>query len=196
MIPNKDNSRLIASIINTMFCAYGKSDDTKRQLIYTMALEGLPATMINASVHKLLITNTFLPSISEIYQSSKEICEYYGNSNYPSWDEVLKELNMAMQKYGIYKKPKFSCPAVEYLISCYGWLNLCNTPDSQVPFVYTHLRNLYAQYCRRNNTEIVCRYVLTQSPIGCLQTNEKKNGDFIQITEAIKKLMKGLKDNE
>lgn len=194
--PTAENSKAIATTIQTMFIAYGKGDDCKRQLIYIMALEGLPSGMVNASVHKLLITNTFLPSISEIYQSAKDICKYYGNSNYPTWDEVLMEINKAIQNYGLYRKPKFSCDAVEYIISCYGWINLCNTPDSQIPFVYSHLHNLYEQYCRRKNTEIVCRYVLTQSPIGCLQSSEKKNGDFIQISEAIKKLMKGLKDNE
>lgn len=195
MSPNMQNSEMLSSIIGTMFVAYGKND-TPRQCIYIAALEGLPAELINAAVHNLLITNKFLPSISEIFSSAKLVNECINKSNYPSWDEAIMEINNAMQKYGQYKVPLFSSPAIAYVVHTYGWVDLCNMTDVQKPIVYAQLRNMYEQYCNRQNNQMTIRFVLAQQPIGYLHCTQSTNGDLICVTEQIKKILGGKKDDQ
>lgn len=191
MKANLKNSNLLAAIIEIMFSAYGKSDDQKRQFIYIVALEGLPAELINAAIHNLLITNKFLPSISEIFESAKSINECINGSNYPSWDEALTEITNAMQKYGQYNIPLFSSPAIAYVVHTYGWIDLCSMTDVQKPIVYAQLRNLYEQYCKRKTNQYTIQFVLSQQPLGYLHCTQSSNGDLISVPKLINEFLGG-----
>lgn len=91
-------------IIGMLFGAYGQSNDSQRQAIYSKMLADIPNPVLKKAVKKIILENKFVPTVSEIVAAAKNLIETVDESKrVKSWMEAWAEIQKQMQEAFVYK---------------------------------------------------------------------------------------------
>lgn len=160
-------------IIGMLFGAYGQSNDSQRQAIYSKMLADIPNAVLKKAVKKIILENKFVPTVSEIVAAAKNLIETVDESKrVKSWMEAWAEIQKQMQDAFVYKKPVFSTPEIESAAMAFGWIALCTTLEKDMPTVRAQVRQLYENACKRRTEADMNGYVLGKNSDGLLSAGQ------------------------
>lgn len=148
METNEDASRIKA--LSILFGAYGQAKDADRLAIYAGMLNGIPVVLLQSAVKKLLVTNKYLPSVSEIVESCEGLIGTVDDSvRIKTWDEAWDEIAHALQSTPWGKVPTFSSPEISEAVKNFGWHDLQSCRADDLPTVRAQMRRHYESVCDR-----------------------------------------------
>ena len=148
----------------TLFGCFGQAADTNRLAIYTKLLQDMPPDLLSAACQKIMLENTFLPSVAEIVAAVKSVrATKQGETadDYTAaWNEVLGE----MKRCGIYGSPTFSNAETQKAVRLVGWRNLCCADEAAFSVLHAQFREVYKSLKKRKESDAVNCYVLGIAP--------------------------------
>ena len=170
----------IIKILKPYFMAFPKSGmDEGGLIVYARALSPLEIDDINAAMLKLLRTQKFWPSVSEIFEAAKSIRNYIENGALPSPPEAWEEVMRLARRWGIYKKWEYSCPAVEKAAKCFGREALCLMEEKEVNFARAQFMKIYQDLINRDQEKKE-----TEEILATLSSRRAIEGKVVQLAEA------------
>ena len=114
--------------LRKMFEAYGQAKDTARAAIYREYLDDLsPAEVADAVAHALQSGGRFLPTISELRAYIAE-----SKCDLPDADVAWGEVLRAVSRWGRYRIPQWSSPAMAEAVEAVGWQAICDSENQDV----------------------------------------------------------------
>ena len=165
-----------AKIIASMFSCYGQAGDGVRIASYTNVLCDIPTDILSKVCRKLLCESKFVPSIAEILEASRSLMGTIDESTRTkTWDEAQKEIQKGIRMtwfhgclgedvpdelYGKSCEPKWSTDEIRQTVETYGFDNIGNSREDDMPIVWSQLRRIYETICRRKREESVNKFVL------------------------------------
>lgn len=150
-----------AKIIATLFGAYGQSNDSNRQLIYSSLLKDLPVELLEKACGKLVLEKKFMPTVSEIVEAARSlVAESHEEKRVKTWAEAWSEIESSMFSTQYGKQPKFSTPEISAAVKSYGWSTLINSLEADMPTVRAQVRRIYDEICQRTTEKTNNCYIL------------------------------------
>lgn len=105
---------------------------------YAQLLGDIEPSHLKAAVVEFAATGgKFFPTVAELRELATRDREM------PDMDQVLAEIQTAIGRYGRYRQPQFSHPAIYAAVESFGWPNLCNTLDEDWPTTRAQLRDAF-----------------------------------------------------
>ena len=143
----------IAKILAVLAAAYPKFevDDLKVQVWYEM-LGDLDYATANMAVKKLILENTFPPSIAEVRKAAAEIM----NPDVMTAAEAWGEVERAVRTYGSYQETEALAslpPRVAKVVRLIGWREICLNEEPGV--VRGQFLKMYQQVQERDRREML-----------------------------------------
>lgn len=143
----------IAKILAVLAASYPKFevDDLKVQVWYEM-LGDLDYATANMAVKKLILENTFPPSIAEVRKAAAEIM----NPDVMTAAEAWGEVERAVRTYGYYQEIEALAglpPRVAKVVRLIGWREICLNEEPGV--VRGQFLKMYAQVAEREQKELL-----------------------------------------
>lgn len=143
----------VAKILTVLAAVYPKFevDDLKVQVWHEM-LGDLDYATANMAVKKLILENTFAPSIAEVRKAVMGILTPNGMTAAEGWGEVER----AIRIYGYYRETEAlesMSPSVAKVVKCIGWQNICLNEEPGV--VRGQFLKMYAQVAEREQKELL-----------------------------------------
>ena len=173
----------IIKILKPYFMAFPKSGmDEGGLMVYARALSPLEIEDINAAMLKLLRTQKFWPSVSEIFDAAKSIRNYIEHGSQPSPAEAWEEVMSLARRWGIYKKWEYSCPEVEKAAKCFGREALCLMEEKEVNYARAQFMKIYKDLCDRANEKRENEEIL--ATLSNRRALKEAAGKVIQLAEA------------
>lgn len=166
-----------AAIIDTLYAAFHKSQDKQGKDVYVAMLEDLPAELLRKTVKKIILEQTFLPSIAEIRAAGMSLLATVDPSRkVKSWQEAQTEIAAGISRtwfkgclgeipqdhpeYGLPCDPIWSTPEIKAAVDAFGFEALGQTLVDDMPTVWAQLRRLYEQACQSKAEDQTNRYVI------------------------------------
>lgn len=148
-------------VITTLFSAFGQSGDGIRIAAYVHVLAGVPIPLLKAICNKLILTNKFLPTVSEIVTAGKSLIEESNGQRMKTWDEAWAEIQQVCKDVFIYGKPTWSTAEIEAAVNSFGYKELCTAPQKDMQIVRAQMRQIYESVCSRAKDKQVNEFVLS-----------------------------------
>ncbi len=172
---NAEEKKRRAKIVTTMFAVYDKATDAQRMAAYVTLLSDIPVGLLEAACRRLIMTNKFLPAISEIVEASESLVGTADDSQrVREWDEAWAEIEKAMFATPWNHIPSFSRPEIAIAVRNYGWKTLQQSLAADMPTVRAQVRGMYENACKRAKERSSNEYVLGGNPKGLLQPSADK----------------------
>lgn len=150
----------ISKIITALFATYGQSHDGKRIAIYCKVLKTIPADLLAKACNKIILENTFVPVPAEIRKAAESLYNTAYGGGQKSFDEAWEEIERAVWRVGVYRKPEFSTPEIAAVVRAFGWYELCTLEADAVNTVRAQVRRMYEDVCRRATDKHMNAYLL------------------------------------
>lgn len=138
-----------AEVITALFSAFGQSGDGIRIAAYVNVLAGVPIPLLKATCNKLILTNKFLPTVSEIVTAGKSLVEEVNGHRIKTWDEAWDEIQMTVRNNFLYESPVWSTDEIKAAVNAFGYKELCCVQTKDMQLVRAQMRQLYESACRR-----------------------------------------------
>lgn len=143
----------VAMILTVLAAVYPKFevDDLKVQVWHEM-LGDLDYATANMAVKKLILENTFPPSIAEVRKAAAEIM----NPDVMTAAEAWGEVERAVRAYGYYQETEALAslpPRVAKVVRLIGWREICLNEEPGV--VRGQFLKMYAQVAEREQKELL-----------------------------------------
>jgi hypothetical protein len=143
----------VATILTVLAAVYPKFevDDLKVHVWHEM-LGDLDYDTANMAVKKLILENTFPPSIAEVRKAAMEIL----NPDVMTAAEAWGEVERAVRTYGYYRETEAlesMSPSVAKVVKYIGWQNICLNEEPGV--VRGQFLKMYAQVAEREQKELL-----------------------------------------
>ena len=143
----------IAKILAVLAAAYPKFevDDVKVQVWYEM-LGDLEYSIVNIAIKKLIMQNTFPPSIAEVRKAVTELMNPEQVTSSEAWGEVTR----AIRNYGYYHEEEALAsmsPITAQLVRYMGWREICMSEDIGV--IRGQFLKMYQQVRERDRREML-----------------------------------------
>jgi len=143
----------IAKILAVLAAAYPKFevDDVKVQVWYEM-LGDLEYSIVNIAIKKLIMQNTFPPSIAEVRKAVTELMNPEQVTSSEAWGEVTR----AIRNYGYYCEEEALAsmsPITAQLVRYMGWREICMSEDIGV--IRGQFLKMYQQVRERDRREML-----------------------------------------
>jgi len=126
-------------------------DDLKVRVWHEM-LGDLDYVTANIAAKKLILENTFAPSIAEVRKAVMEILNPDGMTAAEAWGEVER----AVRTYGYYRETEAlesMSPSVAKVVKYIGWQNICLNEEPGV--VRGQFLKMYTQVAEREQKELL-----------------------------------------
>ena len=166
------------AIIDTLYAAYHKQDKQGKD-VYVAMLEDIPSELLRKTVKKIILEQTFLPSIAEIRAAAMSLLATVDPSRkVKTWQEAqqeilagigrtwycgcLGEIPMDHPDFGKPCEPMWSTPEIKAAVDAYGFKNFQTVDAENMPTVWAQLRRLYEQACQSKAEDQTNRYVIGQ----------------------------------
>ena len=142
-----------AKILAVLAASYPKFevDDLKVRVWHEM-LGDLDYVTANMAAKKLILENTFAPSIAEVRKAAKEILNPDGMTAAEAWGEVER----AVRTYGYYRETEAlesMSPSVAKVVEYIGWQNICLNEEPGV--IRGQFLKMYQQVRERDRREML-----------------------------------------
>lgn len=135
--------------------AFGKEFTEKRLDFYVNNLLDINPILLEKAVKKIIITKSFLPSITEIRECAQDIQETINGTKVKDVDEAWQEVLGQIHEAFVYHKPQFSTPEIEQAALSMGWDSLCNMLTTEVGTYRAQFRDMYKTVCaRKQNSKV------------------------------------------
>lgn len=143
----------VAKILTVLAAVYPKFevDDLKVQVWHEM-LGDLDYSLANLAIKKLILENTFPPSIAEVRKAAMEILNPEVMTAAEAWGEVER----AIRIYGYYRETEAlesMSPSVAKVVKYIGWQNICLNEEPGV--VRGQFLKMYQQVQERDHREML-----------------------------------------
>ena len=143
----------VAKILTVLAAAYPKFevDDLKVRVWHEM-LGDLDYATANMAVKKLILENTFPPSIAEVRKAAMEILNPDAMTAAEAWGEVER----AIRIYGYYRETEAlesMSPSVAKVVKYIGWQNICLNEEPGV--IRGQFLKMYQQVQERDHREML-----------------------------------------
>ena len=143
----------VAKILTVLAAAYPKFevDDLKVRVWHEM-LGDLDYATANMAVKKLILENTFPPSIAEVRKAAMEILNPEVMTAAEAWGEVER----AIRIYGYYRETEAlesMSPSVAKVVEYIGWQNICLNEEPGV--IRGQFLKMYQQVRERDRREML-----------------------------------------
>ena len=142
---NQEAKRLLA-LLKAAFPRQEISQETAE--VYCRFLADVEYEQVAAAVQRIVATATYFPAIAEIRKLVAE-----SKVGAPGWEEGWGEVLQAVSRFGRYKNPEFSHPAITAAVDSMGWLAICNSDESDLHILRAQFRDIYGAVKQRALTE-------------------------------------------
>ena len=137
----------VAKLLAVLAAAYPKFevDDVKVQVWYEM-LGDLDYAVASMAVKKIIMQNTFPPSIAEVRKAAIEISSPRVLTAAEAWGEVVK----AVRNYGYYRGEEALAslsPTTAQVVRYIGWREICLNEEPEI--LRAHFLRMYDQIIAR-----------------------------------------------
>lgn len=143
-------------------------------VMYADILDDIEANELDAILKKISRTNTFFPSVAEIINAHESMDGDANGTHVKSigeaWQEVLKEMHDAF----VYRKPEFSSEEIKNAAMGMGWMELCQTLESDLPTVRAQFERRYKDELTRKKDREQNEHVLGEKKNKQLFANKVK----------------------
>lgn len=115
-----------AKVVAVLMAAFPNNKATSATAkIYEQLLVDLDASVATAAVERLLATATFMPAIAEIRAACADLACGEKRAGGDAWGDVLD----AVGRFGRYRTPAFTDPAVSRAVAALGWVEICDSTN-------------------------------------------------------------------
>ena len=164
--------------VRLLFMAYPQGQKGEETLkVYAAMLDDIPVALLNKTIKKCICEQKFLPSVAEIRQAAMSLMATVDPSRkVKTWQEAQKEIQQGIARtwfhgclgeipfddpdFGLPCEPMWSTLEIKAAVDSYGFDNLQNVLEVDMPTVWAQLRRLYDQACHRKDEAAVNSYVL------------------------------------
>ena len=129
-------------------------------MLYARALAPFPVEAVKMAMEQLAYTSKFWPTIAEIVETIRTLQAAARGEHIPDASEAWAEIEMAVKKYFVYGKPKFSTPEIEMAAKRYGWDDLCSLPADQAGIARAQIMRIYTEIIRQKAERNLIEYSL------------------------------------
>lgn len=186
-----DSSIRVSQVISILFGAYGQAGDTNRQAIYCQFCKDIPPALLEAGVKKLIVEQKFLPTVSEIVDTCKEIVSAADETvRIKGWDEAWGEIERALYATPWGKTPTFSAPEIADVVNRFGWRNLQVCQSSEYSTIRAQIRDMYKAICERSKKQGSNAYALGHDRRGLFLPRgvASESSALVSIQEIVKSM--------
>lgn len=143
-----------------MFTCFGQGNEAERIVAYVEMLKDIPADVLDKVCKKSVYEFKYLPSIAELLSATRNLQgEMMGIGTLP-WAEAWQEIEREMKETFVYGRPKFSRKEIKDTVDAFGWNELCNVLQKDLPIVRAQLRDMYNSICEESRKSEVNAHVL------------------------------------
>lgn len=133
--------------------------DAPGLVLYSKALVQLPLQVIEMAMAKLLQTNSFFPTVAEVYKAAEDIESHIkreATGEYtPTAAEAWEEIQQHVKQIGTYGKWPYSHDEVKRAAEQFGVYELCVLPADGVNTARAQFMRIYDGILQRSKEE--CR---------------------------------------
>ncbi|MBR3722226.1 MAG: hypothetical protein IKN12_05610 [Selenomonadaceae bacterium] len=115
----------------------------KGLVIYAKALSNLSLEEIHAAMIKILRTNKFFPTISEIISESDKIRDFLQENSAPTASEAWQEAMRNAKKNHVYKEWVYSHKAVKVAVERFGVMEFCLLQERDMNIARSQFMRIY-----------------------------------------------------
>jgi hypothetical protein len=149
-----------------------------RVALWTEFLMDLDAEAGRIAVNEAIATLKFPPKVAEIREFAAKKASGVPIAT-SAWGEVMKGFG----KFGRYRDPKWSHPAITHVVDAMGWQSMCDSENIEA--TRAHFLRLYQETSERVVREVNVRPMLESG---------KRSGEPVALAEALRALPGGKRE--
>lgn len=166
--------------LSTLQLAYSRELSETRLDFYVCQLCDISPEVLFVAVQILIKTSVFLPTISEIRKTAREVMEQVTKQRTPDWAEAWNEVEQQIRKVGHVGRPCFSTPEIAETVRCIGWRHICETQVSNLNTLRAQLRDVYESVLSRKERQENISLVIAQ-----VQGNPALKNNIMQALKSL-----------
>lgn len=159
-----DSEKKRIQVLTLLFGCYGQSKDTDRLNVYSRLLADIPIPLLGKACQKLMLSEKFLPAVSEIIACSKALAQNSRNIKQLAAEEAWAEVQEQMRKCSYTQKPEWSSIALQKTVATIGWANLLNSKVSELGTLRAQFRDIYNAIQKRGYDDAMNGYIMSSTP--------------------------------
>lgn len=154
-----DSEEKRIQILTLLFGCYGQAKDVDRLKVYSRLLADIPIPLLSKACQKLMLSEKFLPAVSEIIACSKGLAQNAKNVGDLEADEAWLEVQEQMRLCPYPKKPTWSSIAIKKTVQTIGWPTLLNSKVSEMGIIRAQFRDIYNAIKKRGYDNAINAYI-------------------------------------
>lgn len=133
-----------AGVLAQLFACYPNSQATKETVgMYDRLLQDIPVAELQTVVDQAVAESEFLPTIARLREMHRKL----GNVGRLTWADAWEQVQIAIRKHGVYKRPMFLDPITQRVVDTLGWRNIC--ASEQPDTIRAQFRQMYEAFSSR-----------------------------------------------
>lgn len=147
----------------TLFAGYGAENNQTRLKAYMYALQDIEPELLEKACRKVFDEwpHAALPSVGYIRQACKSLYTTVNpDVRLADWPEALAEIEAAMYLVPWGHKPHFTRLEIELTVKAFGWRNIHEAHEKDMPTIRAQLRDIYKGICSRAKDDSNNSYIL------------------------------------
>lgn len=156
-----DSEEKRIQILTLLFGCYGQTKDEDRLKVYSRLLADIPIPLLSKACQKMMLSEKFLPAVSEIIACSKALAQNSRKIKQLAAEEAWAEVQEQMRKCSYTQKPQWSSIALQKTVATIGWANLLNSKVSELGTLRAQFRDIYNAIQKRGYDDAVNGYIMS-----------------------------------